>query len=329
MKTIRWGIIGTGGIAATFATALNSVEGAELIAVSSRNISRAQVFADSFHIPKAYGTYEEMVKDSEIDVIYIGTPHTEHKSNAALCIQNGKAVLCEKPFTVNTSESEYLVALAKKHKVFLMEAMWTRFLPATERVKQWIEEKQIGQVKHIRASFGYAAEFNPESRLYSLDLAGGALLDVGVYPITYVVHMLDQLPDQIISSAIFGQTHVDEQNVIIMKYQEGVLAELSSSIALNTGFEAVIIGDKGRIVVPKFGFAEEAFLYDVKGELLEHFNEPFEVNGYVHEAYEVNTCLREGRLESEKLPLKRTLDIMRLMDGIRADWGLVYPQEKN
>lgn len=329
MKEIRWGIVGTGTIASTFASALNSMENTKLAAVASRDCNRARSFAERFHIDKAYDTYEEMVKDPELDVIYIGTPHTEHKSNAALCIRHGKAVLCEKPFTLNASESEYLISLAKEYKVFLMEAMWTKFLPTTSKVKQWIKEKQIGEVRHIRISFGYQSEFRWDSRLYNSELAGGALLDVGVYPISYVVHMLDRLPDHIVSSASIGRSHIDEQNVIIMNYKDGILANISSAIAADTGSDAVIIGDKGKISIPDFWRAEKAFLFDDKNELLETFHSPFGESGYVYEAYEVNRCLREGRLESDQLPLQDTLEIMKLMDGIRAQWGLIYPQEKN
>ncbi|NLL73685.1 MAG: Gfo/Idh/MocA family oxidoreductase [Clostridiales bacterium] len=327
MREIKWGIIGTGSIASKFARALNSMKDTKLVGVASRNINKAKEFSEKFQVEKAYGSYEDLVKDEEIDVIYIGTPHTEHKANAELCIKNGKAVLCEKPFTVNVADSEYLISLAKDHKVFIMEAMWTKFLPVTIKVKQWIKDGRIGKVRHFRISFGYSSPFDPNNRLYNPDLAGGALLDVGVYPITYVVHMMDCLPDKIISSAEFGQTQVDEQNIIIMKYKDGVLADLSSSVAIETGYDAVIIGEEGKLVVPKFWSAEEAYLYDSKNQLVEAYNEPHHENGYEYEAYEVNRCLRENMLESDKLPLKDTLDIMRIMDQIRSEWGLVYPQE--
>lgn len=317
MKEIRWGIIGTGNIASSFARALNSMESTKLAAVASRDMSRSMNFAKQYQIEKAYGSYEELAKDPEIDVVYIGTPHSEHKWNAELCITNNKAVLCEKPFTVNVAESEYLISLAKEHKVFMMEAMWTKFLPTTNRVKQWIKEGRIGKVLHFRISFGFQADFNPNSRLFNPHLAGGALLDVGVYPITYVVHMMDRLPDQVISSAVIGQTNVDEQNLIILKYDDGVLADLSSSIVVNTGDDAVIIGEKGKIVVPRFFAAEEAFLYDTKNQLIETFHEPFLKNGYEYEAIEVNNCLRANKLESERHSLKDTIDIMAIMDDIR------------
>lgn len=328
MNKIKWGIIGTGTIASTFATALSSMEDAEIVAVASRTQEKAKKFADRFHIRKAYGSYEELAKDPEIAVVYIGTPHTEHKENSALCITNGKAVLCEKPFTLNQEETRYLINLAKDHDVFLMEAMWTKFLPTTKTVKKWIQDKEIGDVKYFQISFGFRSEFNPDSRLFNPHLAGGALMDVGIYPITYVIHMMERLPDQVVSSAYLGRTGVDEMNVIAFRYNNGALADLSSAVSADTGNDAVIVGDKGKIVVPKFFMADSAQLYDKDEKLKKSFHQPFAVNGYEYEAQEVNQCLREGRKESNMVPLKDTLDIITLMDQIRKEWGLIYPQEQ-
>ncbi len=327
MRTIRWGIIGAGHIAEKFALALNSLKDTELTAIASRSADKAYEFAERFHVRKAYGSYEELVKDSEIDVIYIATPHTEHRKHASLCITHGKAVLCEKPFTVNQREAEVLITLAKEHKVFLMEGMWTKFLPATRMVKQWIDENRIGKVKYLQASFGFYSEFNPKSRLYDPHLAGGALLDVGVYPVSYATFLLGKLPDQVKSSASIGKSKVDETNIIAMHFEDGTLADLSSAISANTGNDAVIIGENGRIVVPTFWAAEKAELYNAAGKLVETFSLPFTSNGFVYEVEEVNRCLREGKLQSDIIPHETTLAIMKLLDGIRAEWGLVYPTE--
>ena len=328
MKKIKWGIIGAGRISSTFATALNSMGDTEITAVASRDSERAKEFSERFKIKKAYTSYEELAKDPEIDVVYIGTPHTEHKANAALCIMNGKAVLCEKTFTLNQTDTQYLIDLAKEHNVFLMEAMWTKFLPTTKVVKKWIQDKIIGEVKYINIGFGFQCDFDPKSRLFDLQVAGGALLDVGIYPITYVIHMMGKLPDKVVSSAYLGKSGVDEMNVIAMSYKEGTIADLNSSISVNSGKDAVIIGDKGKIVVPNFWTAESAEVYDNNRNLVDAFLHPFTANGYVYEAEEVNRCLREGKKESDLLPLKDTLDIIKIMDEIRADWGLVYPQER-
>ncbi len=327
MRTIKWGIIGTGNIATKFATALNRMENIELEGVASRDLRRAEDFAKRFHFHKAYGSYEELAKDPSIDVIYISTPHQEHKGNAALCIRNKKSVLCEKPFTLNKEEALYLISLAREHKVFLMEAMWTKYLPVTGMVKQWINEKKIGNVKYIQASFGSLVNFNEDHRVFNLQKAGGALLDVGIYPLTYAIYMLGSLPEQVVSTAVIGRTNVDEQNVISLRFKEGALADLSSAITAETGNDAWIIGDKGKIFVPYFWKGEKAQRFSLDGELLETYSVPFLANGYEYEAEEVNKCIWEGKLESDIHSLSDTLNIITIMDQIREQWGLKYPQE--
>lgn len=328
MKNVKWGIIGAGNISTEFAAAINSLENVTLLAVASRDKVKADEFAKRFNIKKAYGSYEELAKDPDVDVVYIGTPHTEHMNNSALCIKNGKSVLCEKPFTLNEKETKYLISLAKENNVFLMEAMWTKFLPATNAVKQWLKDGRIGQVKHIKVAFGFFREFDINSRLYNPYLGGGALLDVGIYPITYAIDLMNNLPNQVLSSAVLGKSGIDEQNSIIFKFKDGVLADLSSAVSVDIGKDAYIFGDKGYIKVPFFWMAENAELYDDKQRLVDHFSMPHKANGKEYEAEEVNCCLREGRMESSINPLKDTLDIIKIMDALRNDWGLAYPQEK-
>jgi dihydrodiol dehydrogenase / D-xylose 1-dehydrogenase (NADP) len=328
MKTVKWGIIGAGQIAKKFATALNAMDHTELTAIASRDLERAKDFAGHFHIKKAYGSYAELLSDPEIDVIYIGTPHTEHKAHAKLCIEAGKAVLCEKPFTVNYQDAKELAELAISKDVFLMEAMWTKFLPVTRIVKQWIDNKVIGELKYMNVNFGFRMEFDPKSRLYDPMLGGGALLDVGVYPIAYVIYLMGRLPDKISSSAHIGQSKVDELNVITLQYKEGMLASMSSAISAETGNDAVIIGEKGRIVVPNFWTAESAEVFDDTGKLIDSYFHPFTSNGYVYEAEEVNRCILEGKKQSDIIPLSDTLNIMRILDEIRTTWGMVYPSER-
>lgn len=328
MENIRWGIVGTGNIAASFAKALNSMEDSVLKGVASRKDKRAREFADRFKIERAYGSYEDLAKDPDIDVIYIAVPHTEHKNVARLCICNRKAVLCEKPFTINSKDTEEIINLAKEYDVFLMEAMWTRFLPANIKVKQWIMDGRIGRVLHIKASFGFRADFDPQGRLYNPSLGGGALLDVGIYPLSYTTFLLDKVPDRILSSAVMSTTGVDEQNVFVFQYNNGILADLSSAISAETGHDALIIGEKGFIKVDKFWMAQSARLYDNNYRSLEEYNEPFKANGYEYEAAEVNRCLLKGLKTSPLNPLSETLSNMRLMDEIRSQWGLVYPGEQ-
>ncbi len=328
MQTIRWGIIGAGRISSAFAKALNQIENVEITAIGSKDLTRAKKFADKFNIKKAYKSYEELVQDEEIDVVYIGTPHTEHKKNSILCLNNKKSVLCEKPFTVNADETKELIDLAKSKNLFLMEAMWTKFLPTNKKVTEWIESGIIGKITTINASFGFYNETNEENRLFNKNLAGGALLDVGIYPVTYATQIMKQLPSTILSSSIIGNTGVDEQNSIIFKYDNDVIANLASAISSNLGSDAIIIGTKGKIQINAFFRAESASLY-IGEELIETFTSPFEINGYEYEALEVCNCIRSGLTESKINPLKDTLEIMTILDTIRKQWNLKYPCEEN
>lgn len=327
MKTINWGIIGAGYISSKFAAALKEMENTNIRAIASRDIKKAQGFAKEFGADTAYGSYEELVKDPSIDVVYIGTPHTEHMSNSELCIVNKKAVLCEKPFTLNAKDTKYLMELAKENNVFLMEAMWTKFLPVTNKVKEWIAEGKIGTVKRIDIGFGFSNPVDYSSRMFNYDLAGGALLDMGVYPITYAIDIMGSLPVKIESYAGILENGVDEHNLSMFQFENGAIAALSSAVSVNVGKSAVYVGDKGKIEVDEFWVADKAHVYDNGGNLIETFIEESRINGYEFEAYEVNRCLREGKLESDRLPLKDTLDIMEIMDGMRAKWGLKYKQE--
>lgn len=327
MKEIKWGIIGAGRISTKFATALVGMDNTKLAAIASRNMDNAKEFATKFGIEKSYGSYEDLVNDPEIDVIYIGTPNTEHKRNAELCIKNKKAVLCEKPFALNEKETKYLIELAKENQVFLMEAMWTKFLPVTQKVKEWMETGKIGNVLKLDINFGFQTKFDESSRLFNIDLAGGALLDVGVYPIAYSIFLMNQFPKEIRSTAIVGKSGVDEQNAILFHFDNKVIATLSSAITAKVGQDAVIIGDNGRIVVPNFWMADQAFLYNGDGNLLESFSEGARINGYEHEANEVNQCIMEGKIESDIVPLRDTLNIIKIMDTLRCEWGIKYKQE--
>ncbi|MDF2543104.1 MAG: oxidoreductase domain protein [Herbinix sp.] len=327
-KTIHWGIIGAGNISSKFAEAIGSIKNAKLIGVAARDLQRAEQFADRFHIERAYGSYEELAQDPDIDAIYIGTLHTEHKDNAALCIRNHKSVLCEKPFTINQREAEELINLAKEYNVFLMEAMWTKFLPVIKMAKQWVKEKKIGEVTHIKASFGFQGGFDINSRLFNPDNAGGALLDVGVYVISFATYMLGRMPDHIFSTAVLGKSNVDEQNVLLLQYNDGIIADVSSAIRANLGDDACIIGEKGKIVIPTFWSAQKALLYDQHGNLMETYSEPFIKNGFEYEIMEVNSCIGQNQKESNLLPLQDTLSIMKIMDKARAQWGLTYPKER-
>lgn len=325
-KTIKWGILGAGWIASQFARDLAHAQDVELTAVGSRSKEKAEAFAEKFGFARAYGSYEELVNDAEIDIIYVATPHPSHKEHVLKCLRAGKAVICEKPFTVNVKEAEEVVQFARENKIFLMEAMWTRFLPVIRKVREWIAEGRIGEVRLIKADFGFRTGVNPEGRLFNPALAGGALLDVGIYPLSFASMLLGANPKQVLSTAQLGETGVDEECSILLSYEGGQTAMLNAAIRLNSGSDAFIIGTAGSIRIPSFFNAKTATITAEDGTE-ETFADDRTTLGYVYEAEAAGQYLREGKLESDIISLDETLQLMRMMDGIRQQWGLRYPFE--
>ncbi|GAB4414989.1 MAG: Gfo/Idh/MocA family oxidoreductase [Anaerolineae bacterium] len=323
---IRWGILGTGVIARKFALGLKAAPGAELVAVGSRIEATADQFGDAFDVPRRHASYEALAHDPEVDVIYISTPHSLHKDNTLLCLEAGKAVLCEKPFAINAVETEAMIKLARQKKLFLMEAMWTRFLPAVLKVRQLIAEDAIGEVRMLMADLGFRAEFDPKSRLFDPALGGGALLDVGIYTVSFA-SMLLGTPVKVTSLAQLGQTGVDEQSAMLLSYAGGQLAVLAAAVRTDIPSEAIIMGTKGRIRVHAPIYCPVRLTLSRPEQGDEIIDAPLEGNGYNYQALEVMNCLRNGWLESATMPLDETLSIMRTMDEIRAPWGLKYPME--
>lgn len=324
---VKWGILSTGWIAHQFATDLAHANNGVAYAVGSRTQESADEFAKNHGIPVAYATYEELVNDPEVDAIYIGTPHPFHKDNALLALRAGKAVLCEKPFTVNSGELEEIVAYAREHKLFLMEAMWSRFIPAIVKVREWIAAGRIGDVRLVKADLGFRADWNPDSRLLNPALGGGALLDVGIYPVSFASMVLGPHPDKISSTVHIGDTGVDEHFSLLLSYGDGRSAALNGGIRLNMLEEAHVFGNEGYILVKgTLVNPRSAELY-IGGELVETFNDDRTSVGYAFEAEEVGRCLQEGLTESPVITLEESLAILRLLDEIRGQWGLTYPGE--
>jgi predicted dehydrogenase len=321
----RWGILSTGRIAGVFATGLAALPDAELLAVGSRSAESANTFGDRFNIPRRYASYEELVSDPDIDAIYVATPHSSHAEETLRCLRAGKAVLCEKPFTINAAEAERVVADARSRGIFLMEAMWTRFLPALVRVRELIAAGAIGEVRMLQADFGFRTNVNPQSRLFDPALGGGALLDVGVYCVS-LASMLFGAPGEIKSLANLGTTGVDEQAAILFGYPGGQMALLSTATRTRTPHEAVIMGTEGMIRIHPQWWAATTLTVTIGGKSEEE-RYPLTGNGYNYEAAEVARCLRKGKTESDIMPLDETLAIMRAMDALRAQWGLKYPME--
>jgi len=324
--TIRWGILGTGSIAKKFAEGLSVLPDAQLAAVGSRARDTANAFGELYDIPRRHASYGDLAADPEVDAIYVATPHPFHRENSILCLNAGKAVLCEKPFAINRRQAQETVAVAREKGVFLMEAMWTRFLPVMGKVREWIAQGAIGQVRMASADFGFRASVNPEGRLFKPALGGGGLLDVGIYTVSFASMVYGQQPSQITGLACIGETGVDEQTAVVFGYPGGELALLSCAIRTRTPQDAIILGTDGSIrIQPPFWHATTATLsVGGKEETVEC---AYEGNGYNCEAAEVMRCLREGKLESDTMPLDETLAVMGTMDEIRAQIGLKYPME--
>jgi len=323
---ILWGILGTGKIAHQFAAALRHLPGAELGAVGSRSSDSAQRFADEFGIPRRYGSYAELVNDPQIEVIYVATPHSCHAGNSRLALNAGKAVLCEKPFTINVAQARDVIGLARERKLFLMEAMWTRCFPLMDKLRWLLASGAIGEARQLTADFGFRAGHRDEPRLFGPEFGGGALLDVGVYPVS-MASLLFGPPTRIVSAANLGATGVDEEAAMILTHRGGELAVLHTAIRLDTAQEAIITGTQGRMRIHSPWWRPVAMTVSRESKSDESFEFPVEGNGYEYEAQEVMDCLRSGKLESPLMPLNESLSIMETLDTLRGQWGLKYPME--
>ena len=326
--TIRWGIIGTGFIAHQFARGLAVLDDARLAAVASRTKESADKFGEEFGVTGRHVGAEELAGNENVDVVYVATPNTMHKGNTLICLNGGKAVLCEKPFCINSSEAAEMVESAREKGVFLMEAMWTLCFPAMAKVREIINSGAIGEVRQVHSNFSFRCEWEPDGLLLNPELGGGSLLDVGVYNIALAQMVYQREPTRISSMAHLGETGVDEQSSVILGYDNGALAVLTSAIRTESKQEAAIYGTDGYIKIPHAFWKPERII--VKTSQDEERECKFEGagNGYNYEAAEVMRCLRNGCLESRILPLDTSVAIMRTMDTIREQWGLVYPMEK-
>jgi predicted dehydrogenase len=319
----RWGILATGQIAARFVQDLRLLPDAEVVAVGSRSVDAARLFADHHGIPRAYGSWAELAADDEVDVVYVATPHAAHYDATMTCLSAGRAVLCEKPFTLDLATSTELIETAHAHDVFLMEAMWMRCNPIVLRVLDLIADGAIGSVTSVRADFGVAGPFPPEHRMRARALGGGALLDLGVYPVS-LAHQVLGRPDQIRSWAKLSPEGVDENTGIVFGYDSGAIASLSCGLVGATPLTATITGSIGRIELSEPFFRPgQATLRraDAEPEVL-----PADLtgSGYQYEAAEVQRCLRAGLRESPLVPHAATVEVMSLLDTIRAEIGVSY-----
>lgn len=328
-QTIRWGILGCGKIAKKFAADLQWVKNAQLVAVGAREQATANEFAKDFPAKYKHSSYQSLVENPEVDVIYIATPHAFHHEHTMLCLRYKKAVLCEKAFAINYREAKEMVDFARHQKVFLMEAFWTQFLPHYQKTKELIAQGKIGMVKYINAEFGFKPTPPIAPRIYDPSLGGGSLLDIGVYPVFLALDMLGK-PDHIQASMVPASTGVDEQCSIQFQYNNGTIAHLFSTFSSNLATGADIAGEYGRIrFTHRFhGPTTQLEFYPTTVDSLEVL--PFEKangNGYEYEAQHVTDCLQKGLIESPIRKLEDTLLLMEIVDAIRKKAGIKYPAD--
>lgn len=315
MKTINWGIIGAGGISSRFAKVLAGAEGMAVRAVYNRHIERAEALAGNFPGCLAFDRLEDLLAVEGIDAVYIGVTNDVHLPMAIECMKAGKAVLCEKPMAMTAADAREMIACARDSKVLLMEAMWTRFLPAYRQVKRWVDEGRIGKVRLIEASFCFRGPDDPENRLYRKELGGGALYDIGVYCVEFITGLLGR-PDRVTGALHMGLSGVDEISVVNMIYDGGAIGTATSSIVLQAPARVNIYGEKGSVrIPPDFSRADKALLYAEDGTLLEEFTEGFE-DGFIYQINHFGGLIRDGKKESDIMPLSDTLDCALIFDEV-------------
>ncbi|SIQ75883.1 Gfo/Idh/MocA family protein [Maribacter ulvicola] len=322
---IKWGIVGAGNIAHSFSKDLALVDGGKLVSVASRSIDKAQAFANEYGAPNAYGSYEELFHSGTVDIIYLATPHTSHADLSIAAMKAGNAVLCEKPMGVNKPEVEQMIAVAKENNVFLMEALWSRFNPTIVKVKELVDNGTIGDIGYLHSDFAfYALNRDEEGRLLNPDLAGGSLLDIGIYPIFLAYVMLGK-PKDIKATANFYKTGVEMQCSMIFNY-DNAQAILYSGLNSDSEKKAEIAGSKGTIFLHPRWHETTGYTLIKDGETSSN-----EVGkrgkGYVHEIEEVHDCLNSGKKESDMWSHQNSLDLVEIMDSVRKKTGIVFPFE--
>jgi predicted dehydrogenase len=316
-KALRWGILSTGGIARTFTKDLAHVDEGVAVAVGSRSFDSANAFADEFDIPHRYGSYEELVGDPDVDAIYVGTPHPMHHDNAILALEHGKHVLVEKAFTVTAAEAREVVDVARRKGLFAMEAMWTRFLPSVVAIRELIARGELGEIVSVEADHGQWFDPDPSFRLFAPELGGGALLDLGVYPVSFASMILGS-PNRIVALWDPAFTGVDAQTSMLFGYESGAQAILTCTLRARSATRACVTGEQARIEIDGSFYSATAFSLIDRDGAIRRFDFPREGRGLLYEAQEVARCVEAGLLESPIMPLDETISIMETMDSVRA-----------
>lgn len=322
---MKLAVLATGNIANKVTQTLVQIKELECYAVASRELSKAQQFKERFGFKKAYGSYEEMVCDPEVELVYITSPHSHHFEHMKLCIEHGKNVICEKAFTVNAAQAREIKRLAQEHKVFVTEAIWTRYMPSRSIINKVLSDGLIGDVKAITANLCY--NVCHRNRVSNPTLAGGALLDVGVYCINFALMHLGSDIREIHSTWQKIDTGVDGMNTITIQYKDGRLANLTSAITAKSDRQGIVYGTKGYMVITNINNPSLIRVFDYDDKLIKSVEVPPQISGYEYEFIESVKAIGEGRIESWSMPLSESIEVMEIMDGIRAQWGLRYPME--
>lgn len=319
-------VIGPGPMADKFTHTLLQIPEIELYGVASRSIERAQEFANRHGYKTAYGSAAELVADPNVQLVYISTPHSQHYDDMKLCIEHGKAVLCEKAFTINATQAKEIKEFAKRDDVFVAEAIWTRYMPSRDIINNVLASGIIGNVSTLTANLCYPVTAKP--RIMAPELAGGALLDIGVYGINFALMHFGNDIERIESSVKMTSTGVDEMETITMHFKSGKMAVITSSILSRSDRQGVFYGDKGYMIVDNINNPLRISIYDTEDNLIREVGVPEQISGYEYQALECAKMLKEGKIESESMPLDDTIFVMDIMDTLRKQWGLVYPQER-
>lgn len=317
---MKIGIIGAGSIARSMADTINGLDDFELYAIASRSLEKARDFARQFGVTTFYGSYEELVSDPQVELVYIATPHSHHFEHMKLCIDHNKPVLCEKAFTMTADETHRILEYAHEHKVFVAEAIWTRYMPSRRLIDELLAEQPVGKISMVTCNLSY--DIDKVERVIRPELAGGALLDVGVYGLNFLTMHLGTDIERIDTSVVMTDTGVDGRESLTLVYRDGTMGVASHGIYGRSDRKGIFYGETGYIIVENINNPQSIDVYDSSDKLIRHIGVPAQVTGYEYEVIECARCIREGRLEPESMPHSDTVYIMEMMHDLRRKWGM-------
>lgn len=323
---MKIGILGAGNISHKVAPALVALPEIECYAVASRNLEKAKAFAEEFGFEKAYDSYEALLSDPAVELVYVATPHSHHFEHMTLCLEHGKNVICEKAFTMNAQQAKTVCAAAKEKGLYVAEAIWTRYMPSRNMIQELLDSGIIGKTNTLTANLSYV--ISDKQRIYDPALAGGALLDIGVYGLNFALMHFGSDIVRVESSVAKMDTGVDGMEVITLHYRDGRMAVLTHSVYCRSDRMGIFHGDRGYLVVENINNPQSIQVFDTEDRLLARYDVPEQVNGYEYEFAEAARCIAEGKLEADSMPHVHTIEVMEMMDNLRKAWGVVYPQEQ-